>query len=128
MEIKNNYNNENGMARNDNISDRVFCLSEYEVMTYFSDKYSRRAGVTDYAMKKVDRSDRKWFMDARSCTGNYWLRTLKCEKSFVMAMYVNYDGILRTSVVGNAPWLEGIRPALWLNLEGFVASEKMFDR
>lgn len=69
VEIKNNYNNEIDITRNDNIGDRVFCLSEYEVMTYFSDKDSRRAKVTNYAKGKVKRLERKYFMDKNLIQG-----------------------------------------------------------
>ena len=116
VEIKNNYNNETDITRNDNVYDRVFCLSKYEVVTYFPDKYSRRADVTSHAKEKVKRSERKYFMSKWSGTGNYWLRTLMDKKDY--AMFVDYDGELMDTDVSNE-WMVGIRPALWINLEGF---------
>lgn len=124
VEIKNNYNNEIDITRNDNIGDRVFCLSEDEVMTYFSDRDSRRAKVTNYAKEKVKRSQRKYYMDVKSNIGSYWLRTLKGDN--MDAMLVTKYGDLLDGGVG----LDyGIRPALYLNLEGLVTiGQKMFDR
>ena len=115
VEIKNNYNNEIDITRNDNIGDRVFCLSEYEAITYFSDLDSRRATVTNYAKKKVKISKRMYCFDIRSNTGNYWLRTLK--GSNMCAMYVSGSGLLSDTSVDF--WAVGIRPALWLNIEAF---------
>ena len=125
VEIKNNYNNEIDITRNDNIGDRVFCLSEDEVMTYFSDRDSRRAKVTNYAKKKVKRSKRKYYMDVKSNTGDYWLRTLKGDNMCAMRV-TTYGDLLDGRSVGLQ---HGIRPALYLNLEGLVTiGQKMFDR
>ena len=120
MEIKDNYNNKIDMTRNDNVSDRVFCLSEREVLTYFPDSYSRRAEVTSHAKARVKRSSRKYFMNKKSGTGSYWLRTQRYRET----MYVDYDGYLESTTPTyystNHPFaFSGVRPALWINLEAF---------
>ena len=112
MEIKDNYNDKIDMTRNDNVSDRVFCLSKREVMTYFPDSYSRIAKVTSHAKARVKKSARKYFIDKTLGTGCYWLRTRENGK----IKYVDFYGTLDLTFTFD---YSGVRPALWINLEAF---------
>lgn len=95
--------------------DKIFCLSVNEAKEYFSSDMERMAMPTQKVEKKVNIEDRKYFVDAASGGGNWWLRT-PGNNGTQFAAYVRGSGWINE--YGDTVSINtiGIRPALWLKI------------
>ena len=113
-EIVNQDNNSDGTKGGNNTIDRVFCLSMYEVNTYFASDDERICEATQYARSQISTNG-----DA----GSWWLRS-PGRKQYCAAV-VTYKGATRVPVsMGYGKIGEivsddsiGVRPAMWINIE-----------
>lgn len=92
--------------------DRVFCLSVEEAEKYFQNDSERKAKATEYAKSKVGKHDLKYFINKKTETAMWWLRSQGTDSE--SAAVIVYTGAIshRGSYVGCT--IFGVRPALWM--------------
>lgn len=93
-------------------SDRVFCLSVEEAEKYFQNASERKAKATEYAKSKVGKYDLKYFINKRTETAWWWLRSQGTDSELVAAIMDN--GALTPRGIYVDCDTIGVRPALWM--------------
>ncbi|MBE6114986.1 MAG: hypothetical protein E7191_07905 [Erysipelotrichaceae bacterium] len=135
-DISNPANPISQVGESENTKDKVFLLSYEEAQKYFKDEESRqsRYDFSEEYMKELakmittitDQSEQEildeldGLSNGREWPDAWWLRT--SGSTLQNAAGVSFEGVLEEEL--NQVWsLQGIRPAIWVDLDGRVVDE-----
>lgn len=91
------------------MNDKVFLLSVDEVERYFSSDSERACRPTEYAV-----ANGSYNRENGNC--HWWLRVPRCDSN--NGACVCEDGYVASYGIGVTYDIIGVRPAMWISLEG----------
>lgn len=118
--IKNEDNKEFKTEGGKNTTDKVFLLSIDEAKKYFKTDKKRKAGITNYGIKRIAELEGKTEEDIKAEIFSednkrvYWLRSSGCSQ--FGAADVRSDGSVNGCGVNVSSSTVGVRPVIWVKL------------
>ena len=113
-QIVNMDNNSDETEGGNDTLDKVFCLSSYEVNTYFAGDSERICECTQYALSQVAGNGR---------AGSWWLRSPGRKQNYAATVTTSGETRIPVSLgygkIGDVVSDDsiGVRPAMWINIE-----------